>query len=292
MKMFLILIVLSMNAFSQTSSSSPVNVSEAQTSPFSLQKLRERTKISYFSETLGPSIKKWHDNEIDDDGSIKRDPMTMYHSFNMRFRTVGDLSLFMSPRFATVFGDRNDLSESYDPHVIKMDDWQFGLFYTFKKTPTFQYNQRLTHREPFSVKSRNEDIISQIEWQHDVTWLPTSALRIIFWNTYRYYAYESQVESQRHRISFVTLFNYNITDKWLVQFMHDWEMQRRTTTDKSSSDYRRWNYLDRYNNYMSFGVGYAPNTNITIIPFIRLLDERNIRNETTIVGLTLLGRVI
>lgn len=288
MKMFLLLALLCSQAFGQ---STAVNTSQQDNSPFSLTRFKDKFKISYFGQILGPSIKKWEDNEIEDDGSVKRDPTTMYHSFNVRYLMWDKLNLFMSPRFSTVLGNRSELPDYYDKKAFRIDDSQFGLFYTFVRKPEFQYNQRLTHRAPFSEKSQNEHIESQIEWQHDFSILATPALRIIVWNTYRYYYYNSQSSIERHRINFTTLFNYALNDKWLVQMMHDWDMQHRNPKDKNNPKHRDFNYLKRYHNYLSFGVGYSPIRSLTLIPFLQFLDERNIRNETTIVGLTVLGRV-
>ena len=292
MKMFLILLVLSSQAFAQSSSSSAVNTSQSDSSPLSLIRLKEKFKISYFSQTLGPSIKKWEDNELDDDGTLKDDPITMYHSFNSRYLLTEKFNLFMSSRFSTVLGNRSELPEYYDQHAVRMDDWQFGFFYNFLKTSNFQYNQRLTHRAPFSKKSKDEHIDSQIEWQHDLTYKVSNELRIIHWNTYRYYAYNEKSTIERHRINFTTLFNYTLTDKWLLQFMHTLDLQHRNKKDESHPKHRDLSYMKRYHHYLDFGVGYSPIKDLTFIPFLRFVDERNIRNETTTVGLTILGRVL
>lgn len=290
MKMFLFLLLVCSQAFGQ--STSTVNTTQSDSSPFSLLKLKEKFKISYFSETLGPSITKWQDNEVDDDGTIKRDPTTSYHSFNTRYLLTPNFNLFMSSRFSTVLGNRSELPEYYDQNAFRIDDWQFGIFNTFVKSPNFQYNQRLTHRAPFSKKSKGEHIDSQIEWQHDFSVVVTRALRVIHWNTYRYYAYNEKSTIERHRINFTTLFNYTLNDKWLVQMMHYWDLQHRNPKDESNPKHRDFSFLKKYHNYISFGVGYSPVRDITFIPFIRSVDGATLRNETTIVGLTILGRVL
>lgn len=300
MKLFLLLILISTHTLAQSTASLPSNpstTSEATLSTFSLEKLKTKFKINYFSETLGPSIKKWDDNEINDDGTKKVDPMTMYHSFNVRYLLTEKFNLFMSPRFNTVIGDRNEsIKSKYDPHVVAIDDWQFGVFYTFYKSQTFQYNQRFTHRAPFSRKSRNENIESQIEWQHDFTYAFTPAFRYILWNNYRYYWYENDATEERHRINFTSLFSYDFNDKWKTQLMHEWDLQHRFNHNRKSRSYTENNdgFFDfkRYKNYFSVGFGYSPTPNFSIIPFVRILDERNVRNETVMVGMWLLGKVI
>lgn len=295
MKLFLLLLMISSQVLAQSTAnlpSTPSTTSQATLSTSAFETLKTKFKINYFSETLGPSIKKWNDNEIEDDGRIKGEPTTMYHSFNVRYLYSEKFNFFVSPRVSTVIGDRNDIRKNADPHVVMMDDWQFGVFTTLYKSANFQYNQRFTHRAPFSTKSRNENIESQIEWQHDLTYAFTPAFRMILWNNYRYYWMENDATEERHRINFTTLFSYDFNDKWKTQLMHEWDMQHRNTNDRDSDKHRDFWFLKRYKNYFSYGVGYSPIPSLSIIPFIRILDERNIRNETTMVGLWVLGKVL
>jgi hypothetical protein len=297
MKMFLLLFLVCSASFAQTTSSSlpasaPANTSQSSFSIFSLDNLKTKFKINYFSETVGPTIAKWDDNEYSDAGTKNREPMTMYHSLNVRYIVTERFNVFMSPRFSTVIGDRNDLRATQEQNVFYSDDWQFGVFYTFVKTPTFQYNNRFTHREPFSRKSRFENINSQIEWQHDITWMPAPAVRIIHWNNYRYYAYNNESTEERFRINFTTLVNYTWSDKWNTQFMHNLDLQHRNPKDSDNRKHRDMNFMKRNTHNLSFGQGYSPIPSLTFIPFIRLMDERNIRNETTIVGLWMLGKIL
>jgi hypothetical protein len=296
MKLFLLLLLVCSGVFAQSRAQSPVSsanpTSQATIPTFSFQNIKAKFRINYFSETLGPSIQKWQDNEIEDDGSVKREPMTMYHSLNVRFRTFENLSLFMSPRISTVIGDRNDIRQNADPHVIVMDDWQFGLYYSFISNPTFNYAQTLTHRAPFSTKSRNENIDSQIEWQHQVTWAVAPAWRVLHWTNFRYYEFNENATEERHRVNFRNILNYTINDKWDAQLSYEFDMQHRNTNDTSRPKYRDANFMKRYHSYTSVGIGYSPTQDFTMIPFVRTVDERNIRNETTVVGLLLLGKII
>lgn len=277
--------------------SAPVNTSFGQSSIFSLESLKTQFKINYFSETVGPSIKKWDDNEVYYNDSTQtysksRTPMTMYHSFNVRYLYSDQLNIFMSPRFSTVFGDRNDLKSTQEQRNIYSDDWQFGIFYTLIKNKNFQYNNRLTHRAPISKNSQDENIISQVEWQHDLTYAFTPSLRGILWNNYRYYVYNENSTIERYRINFTGLLNYTLNDTWNVQFMNDFDLQHRGDKDVNSPKHRKFFNMKRNRNYMSFGVGYTPIRNLTFIPYVRILDERNIRNETTTLGLWILGKLI
>lgn len=294
MKTFLLLLLVSSQVFAQSTAKMPSApaTSTAEVSGFSLEKLAAKFKINYFSETLGPSMAKWDDNEIEDDGSKKREPMTMYHSFNVRYLMTEKFALFMSPRVNTVFGDRNDLRANADQHVVVMDDWQFGLYYTFYNSPTLNYAQTLTHRAPFSVKSRNEKIDSQVEWQHQVTWLMAPALRLLHWTNFRHYQFENEATEERYRVNFRNIFVYTFNDKWSSQLSYEFDIQHRNTDDVNSPKHRDMNFMKRYHSYTSVAIGYSPVRNLTFLPFIRTVDERNIRNETTVVGLWVLGKVL
>lgn len=268
------------------------NKSQAEVPSFSLSKLKSKFKIRYFGQTLGPTLKKWDDNEYLDDGTKDIMPMTLYNSFNVRYLLTERFNLFVSPRMNMVIGDRNDLKPGMEQNTVYSDDWQFGLYYIWFQNKDIQYAQRYTHRQPFSKKSQFENIESQIEWQHDITWAITPAFRYILWHNYRYYAYNSKSTTERYRINWTSLFNYSITDKWLVQYMHELDLQHRNPKDKNNPRHRDFNYMKPYHHYSSFGIGYSPIPDWTFIPFIRIMDHEDIRNETMMVGLTILGKVI
>ncbi|MFP5385879.1 MAG: hypothetical protein ACLGHN_07345, partial [Bacteriovoracia bacterium] len=90
MKLLLILLLVSSQAFAQTETTTAANTSQFELPSFSLKALRERTKINYFSETQGPSIKKWDDNEVNSDGTRSNMPVRTFHSFNNQFRLFGN----------------------------------------------------------------------------------------------------------------------------------------------------------------------------------------------------------
>lgn len=289
---FILSLLLSCGVYAQSTQTNVSNNSKTEVSSFSLEKIKANFRINYFSELTATSIKKLNDNEINDDGTYDRVPTTMYHSFNVQYRLLGNWSLFMSPRFSTVLGDRGDLYPGSDPHVMTMDDWQFGVLYNFIRTPTLSYNQTLTHRAPFSNKSKNEFIDSQVEWQHFATWAITPAWRLLAWHTYRYYHYDSRSTTERYRISWRNILNYSWNDKWNTQIGYELDLQHRNKKDNDHPKHRVLNHMKRYHSYISLGMGYSPVRNLTFMPFIRTLDERNIRNETTVVGMWILGRVL
>lgn len=297
MKLFLLTMLVSSQLFAQTSGSTvsgASNTSQVEFSSFSLQKIRERMRMSYFSETLGPSIQRWDDNEVDSEGERQRFPVRTFHAVNTQFKLFDKLSLFTSARFISVIGDRNELRRNDDDHVFQMDDSQVGLQYEFVRRTDLVYQLRVTHRAPISAASKDSSIDSQVEFANVVTWQPAPkalpGFRILHWNNNRYYKYEPQVESERYRINFNTILNYDFNDKWRTQVMYELDLQHRNPSDGPKA--RDWNFVKRNENHVSFGIGYSPIREFSFIPFIRMQEMSNVRNENTVVGLWLLGRIL
>lgn len=252
-------------------------------------KLKEYLRISYFGELAASSIKKWDDNQINADGTKSRDPMSMWHSFNVQTKIYNNTSFFMSPRFYTVFGDRNDLRDNQDQHVVVMDDWQFGLGQNWIKTNTFSWGSRLSHRAPMSVASKNENIDSQVELLQVVTWKPIPQVFILSQTNVRYYMYENQVDSERSRLNQLTAINYMFNDKWKAQLFNEFDLQHRNPKDGPQQ--RDWNYFKKYKNHPAVGIGYSPIASLTVMPYIKALNDEDIRPETMQFGMWAFGSV-
>jgi hypothetical protein len=288
MKMLFLFLLVSSSVFAQSSEPAKGS-SEVELPAWSFQKLKERVRINYFAETFGPNIVKWDDNEVNSDGTRSNLPMRTFHSFNNQVKLFDANYFILSARFVTVIGDRNELTDRDDTNVFQMDDWQIGFGRDFIKTKTFTYAQRLTHRHPFSTYSKNSGIDSQIEWTHTVNWALAPKWRILHWNNYRYYVYNAETESERYRINFNTILNYDINDKWRTQLMYEWDMQHRNPSKGPKK--QDWNYFKVYENHLSWGIGYNPFDGWSVIPFIRAMELADIRKENTIVGLWILGKV-
>lgn len=301
MKMFVILVLLLQSAVSYSQSSvtptatgalNPANTSQVNFPSLSWEKIRSKLKINYFNFATGPSLKKWDDNEISDQGTKNREPVTMYHSFNVRILTGEKFNLFLVPRFDNPMGDRNDLKENQDHHVFMADDLDIGFYYTFIGKHEFNYAQALTRRLPYSTKSRNENIDSMYVWQHLVNWAITPAWRLLHWNTYTYYDFNKNSTIDRYRINWRTILNYSFNDRWSTQVSYELDIQHIGPNRSSAPRQREWNFMQRYHSYTTLGIGYTPIPNWTILPYIRSQDERNIRNETTVLGFMLMGKII
>ncbi|MGE3610436.1 MAG: hypothetical protein AB7I27_12675 [Bacteriovoracaceae bacterium] len=281
-----LLILFPILAFGQASSGNlalPTNTSVSEWKFPSTETLHQYLRISYFGEFTGSSIKKLDDNQVNPEGQRTRDPVSMWHSFNVLGRFYNKTSLYMSPRFYTVFGDRNELKNNQDPHVVVMDDWQFGFSQNWIKDDKFSWDTRFSHRAPMSQASRNESIDSQIEVLQVVTWKPIAPIFILSQTNLRYYKYEPQVKEERYRINQLTAFNWIFNDKWRLQLFNEFDLQHRNP--KEGSQKKDWNYFKKYKNNPAVGIGYNPFTRLTLMPYIKALNDTDIRNETVVFGL-------
>lgn len=292
MKLFLILLLVSTSAFAQTTATLPSNTTETTFPGLSWERIRAKTRINYFNFATGPSLAKWDDNEVADDGTINREPVAMYHSFNIRYNTIGALDLLVTPRFVTPMGDVNDLRANQDHHGIAMDDWDFGVFYTFINKPTFNYAQQAVIRAPYSVKARNEMIDYNYVWQQQVNWAISQNFRMLHWTQLNWYDFNNQSTIERYRLLFRTLLNHTLNDKWMIQYGYEIDLQHRNPLKTANRQHRDMNYMKRYHSYPTIGIGYTPFPQWTFMPYIRSQDERNIRNETTVLGFMVMGRVL
>lgn len=292
MKIFVLLLILTTNLYAQ-SSASPVSTSTFELPSISWEKLRSKTRINYFNFATGPNLARLDNNETSDQGTQNREPISMYHSLNIRFNTVGRTDLLIVPRMVTPMGDRDDLRDSQDHHSIMMDDWDFGVYQTIVKTQTFDYSQAVTYRAPFSVKSRDNDRIDRFfVWSNQVNWALPYHFRLLHWTTLTYYDFDETSTIERYRFLNRTLLNYSISDRWVSQIGYELDLQHLNPHDSSSRKHRAMNFTKRYHSYITAGIGYNPAPQWTVLPYLRALDERNIRNETLALGFMIFGRVM
>jgi hypothetical protein len=295
MKMFLLLLLVCTQVYAQSTANMPSAPANTNTTTFpalSWEKIKSKMRVNYFNYATGPNFKRFDNNETLDNGEQDIVPTAMYHSFNVRYNIAGNFDYFMSPRFITPMGDRKELRPGMDDNAVMADDWDFGGYYTFINKPTFNYAHALTYRVPFSNKHRRENVDRFYVHQQLVNWSLAPAWRVLHWTQFTYYDYSNESTSARYRLLFRNLLNYTINDKWMTQFGYEIDLQHRNPKDSANEKYREQNYLKRYHSYITLGLGFSPVHTWTILPYLRTLDERNVRMETTTVGFMIMGRII
>lgn len=296
MKTFLLLLLVCTQVYAQSTATLPsapaANTTTTTFPSLSWEKIKSKMRVNYFNFATGPNLKRMDNNETLDNGTQDIVPTAMYHSLNIRYNIQGNFDLFISPRMITPMGDRKELKPGMDDNAVMADDWDFGGYYTFINKPTFNYAQALTYRVPFSNKSRGENVDRFYVHQQVINWSIAPEWRFLHWTQFNYYDFNNQSSSTRYRLLFRNLLNYTITDKWMTQFGYEIDLQHRNPKDSANEKYRHQNFFKRYHSYLTLGLGYSPVRNWTFLPYIRSLDERNIRMETTALGFMIMGRLI
>lgn len=295
MKTFLILLLVCTQVYAQSTATMPAAPANTNTTTFpslSWERIKSKMRVNYFNFATGPNLKRMDNNETLDDGTKDIVPTAMYHSLNIRFNISGNFDFFAAPRMVTPMGDRHELKDGMDDNAFMADDLDLGGYYTFISKPTFNYAHALTYRIPYSNKSRGEQVDRFYVHQQLVNWSLAPEWRVLHWTQFTYYDFNNQATSARYRLLFRNLLNYTINDKWMIQTGYEIDLQHRNPKDSANEKYRAQNFFKRYHSYTTLGVGYTPVHGWTFLPYIRTLDERNIRMETTALGFMIMGRLI
>lgn len=296
MKQFLALILLVSSGLVEAQSTTNTSLSNTSTTNFDqtprILRWRENLRIGYFGELLGPSAKKWDDNQYDMNGNKTGTPMSYYNQFMMNYRFLPTTSFLVSPRFFTIIGDRNDLPKTEDQHNIYMDDLAIGITQEFYRDQQVTWRARLTHRHPINAASKNAQIKSQAEYQNDIFWMITPSLTLLEWTTFRYYVYESDKNENRYRLNNTAILSYIFNDKWKMQFFHEIDLQHRAPKEGPRDlNKQKWNYFEKYRNHVAVAVGYSPTPDWTFLPFIKMLNDERWDTDTAQLGFWVLGRI-
>jgi hypothetical protein len=284
-------IVFSSFAMGQADMASiPRSSSTAKIESFNFFNWKRNLKMSYFGDYTATTLKKWDDNTYNSSGERTSLPVSLLNEINTTYKFYDKWSLFTKTVFYYQIGDRNDLRDTDDQNVLSVGDPMVGIMYDILKTKTLIYNGRITHKQPLSKYSKTTGVNSEIEYRNFFIWFPTYTSTFLLWNTYRYYAYESDINSERFRINNRLIYNYSFTDRWGMQLMSEWVLQHRAP--KEGAGTRKWNHFEKYRNTFSVGATYKIfNRNLTLIPNIEAQDNQNIKWETLQFGVTLLGKI-
>ena len=246
-------------------------------------------RMNYFGEFLGPNLAKLDDNQYDQTGAKTRDPIIVLHSLNIHTPVTDSLRFTLSPRFMTPVGDKNDLRQTDDQSSLMMDDWTLGLTQNWIRGEKWTFDSRLSERIPTSIKSKNDNVDGQTELRQSLGYRFRPELSMTTQFNIRYYHYNAKAEEKRYRLNQTTFVNYVHTDRWNWQIMHEYEQQHRApTTGKRQRDF---NHTTKYKDQLALGVGYNFTRTLNLMPFVKALDNANIRPETLQAGLWLSANI-
>ncbi|HLW56410.1 MAG TPA: hypothetical protein VKY27_03440 [Bacteriovoracaceae bacterium] len=284
-----LLLLLSTHLFASSDLALVQSSRPSKPEEFDVLNWRKNLRIGYFGDYSFTTLKKLDDNQYNSDGTKNRMPISLLNEFNISYNITPNLALYSKPEFYVVTGDRNDLDDTYDRNLVTMGDVLMGFQYRAYRGPKANYSIRVTHGHPFSKYSRDQNLKSETDFQNFIIWFPTRDITMLIWNTYRYYIYDSDVNSRRYRINNRFIFSYKWTDTWGYQFNSEYVLQHRAP--KTGPRQRKWNHFSVYRNTLSWGVTYKLNNYLTIIPNVEAQDLENVKWETLQLGVTFLGRI-
>lgn len=282
---FLSLLLVSFQTFSQDNSA----IAEATNEETLGQHLGKNLRVGYFGEFLGPSLKKADDNlpsKNRSDNYRGSDPIQTFNQFSFNYDFGYKMNFIINPRFISQHGDRNDMADGDDQHVIQWDDLMIGFQGVPYSNDRFSYWVRLTYRHPTSHFSRQQGHNSIYEYFHQISYDLTPKWQLGSFNFIRYYDYKTGVGNERYRIYSAPYIVYTINERLSFMPMLEYEVQHRNANGVRSFDFMKKSYSDLY-----VGLNVVVNKSLTLYPFLKFIDESDIRYETTQVGAWIMGRV-
>lgn len=285
----LFFLFISTQIFAQSDLALIQNTRPSKKEEFNLWDWKKNLRIGYFGAYSVTTLKKLDDNQYNSDGTKSNMPTNLLSEFSINYAVSEKFSLYSRFEAYTAFGDRNDLSDNDDKNLVTMGDLLLGFQYRAYRSSKLNYAIRITHAHPMSNYSRTRGVESELDWQNFIIWFPTRDLTVLIWNTYRYYIYEGEKNTNRYRMNNRWITNYNFTEKWGIQ--SNWEYSLQHRSPKRGPRQRKWNHSEVYVNSLAIGPSYKLNNYLTIIPNIEAQDMENIKWETLQFGFTFLGRI-
>jgi hypothetical protein len=284
-----------------TAAVTPANTSVASEDSATMKVLKERLQIRYFSEFLGPNVKKWDDNQVDVDGyggdgkgkfARSSDPINMFNQFSFRWKVADTTRAFVDARFTTQFGDRNGVSDGSDKQVIVQEDQRVGLNYGYfasaDKVWTANFLPRF--RLPTSEASQDANIVLQPDFLHVLSFQATPSLNFSLYSSARYYWFEQKVDSERYRLYNSPSMTYILNDTFEIYLQYEHELQHR-----AAEGARKYNYMKEslQDIYAGMNINFTPS--LTIMPFIRFAQLQrwgwSDQRETMQIGAWIMGNI-
>ncbi len=279
----------------------PANTTVANGESGTMKILKEKLQIRYFGEFLGPSIRKWEDNQIDTDGhggagkgrAVRQEtPINLFNQFSFRWKVGEKTRAFWDARFTTQFGDRNEVGDGEDQQVIVQEDQRIGLNYGYWTSADKVWSTSFLPRVrlPTSEASQDSNIVLQPDILHVTSFQATPALNISLFNAVRYYWYEQKVDSERYRIYTSPSVTYVFNDTFELFVSYEHELSHRDPEGKSNFFLLRETLQDIY-----AGVNINITPSLTVFPFLRLAQLQRLewddQQDTAQVGAWIIGNI-
>ncbi len=292
----LILFTLSlaaMNAYSQTSLQLPSNSSITNLGSRTWELIKSKTKVRYFSETMGPSITKGGDRQIEWDDQKKyipgQDPISTFNQVSVNWKLNDNWDYVVQPRFTYRFGDTSGYDVAQDKGPFQMEDTRTaiqGAYWTSKDQSATLF-LRAGVRLPTDKNNRNANVAFQPDVSNFFDWTINKKWAVFVWQTFRSYVYHSSSQQERWRFYNAPGFTYSFSDKW--QFVAFYENEVVHNIPKAGI--RKWNHAVSNYEDIYLGPQFVASPSLTLYPFLRPSQLDKPSMETTAVGLWVMAKV-
>lgn len=291
----LILISLSLaalNASAQTSLQMPSNTSFTNFGQRTWEYVKSKTKVRYFSETMGPSITKGGDRQIEWDDKqnyVKgQDPISTFNQVSVNWQLGGGWEYVVQPRFTYRFGDTEGYADNQEKGPFMMEDTRtaFQGTYWASADNSATLFLRAGARLPTDRNNRNANVVFQPDISNFFDWTINKKWAVFVWQTFRSYVYHSASSQERWRFYNAPGFTYSFNDRWQFVAFYENEIAHNVTAGD-----KKWNYATKSIEDVYLGPQYVASPSLTLYPFLRpsQLDKPSV--ETTAVGLWVMAKV-
>jgi len=289
----IIFLLICMNVFAQSSASAPGNFSTSNFGSKTWEMIRSKLQVKYFSETMGPSITKGGDRQVEWDKKKNytqgQDPISVFNQVSINWAINDKWTYVFQPRFTYRIGDTNGYADNQDRGPFQMEDTRTAVqgVYWSNADESMTLFVRAGARLPTDQNGQNANTYLQPDVSNFFDWTINKKWAVFVWQSFRTYLYHSSSTQERWRFYNAPGFTYTINDKW--QFVAFYENEISHNIPKSGVrklNYAVSNYEDIY-----FGPQYVVSKTLTLYPFLRPSQLNKPGLDTTAAGLWVMAKV-
>jgi hypothetical protein len=290
---FMTLIIMSLNVYSQSLADFPSNTSTSQFGSRTWELIKSKLQIRYFSETMGPSITKGGDRQVEWDKnnnySQGQDPIGVFNQVSLNWAMNKQWAFVVQPRFTYRFGDTEGYAKNQDRGPFQMEDTRTAVqgVYWSNADESMTLFVRAGVRLPTDKNGQNSNTYLQPEISNFFDWTINKKWAVFVWQSFRTYFYHSSSTQERWRFYNAPGVTYTFNDKWqFVAFYENEISHNLPRPGVKKLNYAVSNYEDVY-----LGPQYVVNSSLTLYPFLRPSQLKKPSLETTAAGLWVMARV-
>lgn len=283
---------MSLSAFSQSTFGLPSNTTLGNLGSRAWESINTNLKIRYFSETMGPSISKGGDRQVEFDAknnySQGQDPVSVFNQVSFNWKLNKNWEYLVQPRFTYRLGDTEGYAANQDKGPFQMEDTRTAIqgMYWSNADQSMSLVVRAGVRLPTDRNSQNANLYLQPDVANFFDWTINKNWSVFVWQTFRTYLYHSSSTQERWRFYNAPGFTYAFSDKW--QFVAFYENEISHNIPKAGK--RKLNYAVSTYEDIYLGPQYAVNPKLTLYPFLRPSQLKKPSIETTAVGLWVMAK--